>query len=153
MVFLKKNQQKFPWANLLDAIPVVNTSAEISYTEKGTALLRIPLRRPRYLIPPVTWIFPISSHRRIALDTIGTFVFKLCDGKKTIEQIIERFAWQYKLSFHEARVPVLHFLRQLTERGAIVIVGPPSEPLSTPSNLNTLSHGTQSDEVKDIYSN
>lgn len=130
MSFLKKKQEKFPWVTLLDAVPVINTSAEVSNTEKGTVLIRIPLKKTRYLVPPLTWIFPVSSHRCLALDTIGAFVFRLCDGKRTIEQIIEKFAWQYKLTFHEARVPVLHFLQQLTERGAIVIVGKSANTIS-----------------------
>lgn len=134
MAFLKKKQQKFPWVTLLDAVPMINTSAEVSNTEIGTVLIRIPFKKPRYLVPPLTWIFPVSSHRRLALDTIGTFVFRLCDGKRTIEQIIEKFAWQYKLTFHEARVPVLHFLQQLTERGAIAIVGKSANTTSLPSS-------------------
>jgi hypothetical protein len=45
----------------------------------------------------------------------------LCDGKKTVERIIEEFALMNKLSFREAQLPVTQFLTSLTSGGVLVV--------------------------------
>jgi hypothetical protein len=47
----------------------------------------------------------------------------MCDGRRTVEAIIEEFAADHKLSFREAQLSVTQFLRQLTQRGLIAVVG------------------------------
>ena len=48
----------------------------------------------------------------------------MCDGKKPVESIIEKFAAMHKLSFREAQLAVTQFLRELLQRGVVVVVGP-----------------------------
>jgi hypothetical protein len=107
----------------LRARPMRNESMTFQHRSDGTTLASIPLRRPSWLVPPVSWLVPFSSHRRVELDTVGTTVLDMCDGKRTVERIIEDFARQEKLSFREAQLPVTQFLQQLSERGMMAIVG------------------------------
>ena len=72
------------------------------------------------MVPPLSWLMPFSSHRRIELDAIGSTVLEVCDGKRTIERIIEEFARKETLTFREAQLAVTAFLRQLLERRMIV---------------------------------
>jgi len=109
--------------DFLRAKPVANRAISVIPASDGGALVKIPMRRPNWLIPPLSWIIPFSSHRQVRLDAVGLGVFNLCDGKKTVERIIEEFAKTNKLSFREGQLPVTQFLRQMTERGIIVIVG------------------------------
>jgi hypothetical protein len=44
-----------------------------------------------------------------------------------VEEIVEAFAARHRLTFHEARLSVTAFLRQLTWRGLVVIAGRPKE--------------------------
>ena len=100
---------------------------EVSPLRDGGALAKIPMRRPRWLVPPISWVLPFSSRRRIRLDAVGADVLNLCDGTNRVETVIEKFAAANKLSFREAQLPVTQFLQQLTERGLVVIVGFPNE--------------------------
>lgn len=116
--------QPHDWTGrILTARPHVNRSMRTQPRRDGGLLATIPLRRPKYLVPPLSWLLPYSRNRRVRLDRIGTAVLDLCDGQRTVEAIIEKFAVEHKLSFRESQVPVTTFLRQLTERGLVVIVG------------------------------
>jgi hypothetical protein len=58
----------------------------------------------------------------VILDRVGTRLWKMCDGKKTVEQLVDFFAAQYELSFHEARAAVSGHLKALVQRGALAMV-------------------------------
>jgi hypothetical protein len=45
----------------------------------------------------------------------------LCDGSKSIETIIDEFAEQYSLTFHESRVLITGFIKMLVQRGALAM--------------------------------
>lgn len=86
-------------------------------------LVSVPMKRPKYMIPPISWLLPYSTHRRVELDALGAEVLDLCDGKRTVETVIEAFADRHRLSFREGQLAVSEFLRQLTQRGLTAIVG------------------------------
>jgi hypothetical protein len=110
-------------ADLLDAVPVRNRAVECEREADSELVLRVPLRRRWYMDPPVGWLFPFSRYRRVALDRLGKEVWQGCDGERTTESIVEGFAARHHLSFHEARLSVMQFLKDLTQRGLVVMVG------------------------------
>lgn len=110
-------------ADFLGAVPHVNEAIETERTPDGQALVLVPIRRPRFIVPPISWIIPFSSRRRIQLDKLGAAVLELCDGRRTVERIIETFAADRKLTYREAQLPVTQFLQSLAQRGVIAIVG------------------------------
>jgi len=110
-------------SEFLLAVPHCNEAAKVTHRGSGEFLVAVPMRRPRWLVPPISWILPYSSHRRVLLDAAGAAVLKMCNGKNSVETIIEKFAAENKLSFREAQLSVTQFLRQLTQRGLVVIVG------------------------------
>ncbi len=57
------------------------------------------------------------------LEPVGASVLRMCDGKRTIEAIVEQFAASHRLSFREAQLPVTQFVRQLMHRGVVAVVG------------------------------
>ena len=107
----------------LRSVPHANTAMDLSARPNGTAMAIVPMRRPRYLVPPLSWILPFSSQRRVELDSVGVSVLEMCDGSHTVEAIMEQFAVDHKLSFRESQLAVGQFVRQLTSRGIIAIVG------------------------------
>jgi hypothetical protein len=119
----KRPKASVATGDFLQAAPVANQAISVIPASDDGALVKIPMKHPKWLIPPISWIVPFSSHRQVRLDVVGLGVFKLCDGKKTVETIIEEFAAANKLSFREAQLPVTQFLQQMTERGIVVIVG------------------------------
>jgi hypothetical protein len=123
----KTQQRSVDSGEFLRATPRTNEAMEVSPLRDGGALAKIPMRRPRWFVPPISWVLPFSSHRRIRLDAVGADVLNLCDGTNRVETVIEKFAAANKLSFREAQLPVTQFLQQLTERGLVAIVGSPNE--------------------------
>jgi len=113
-----------PAARLLAAVPLRNRTMAVERRSDGTALAAVPLRRPRWMIPPLSWFLPYSTHRRVQLDRPGTEVLDLCDGRRTVEQIVEKFAADHKLTFREAQLAIGQFLQSLTQRGLIAVACP-----------------------------
>jgi len=109
---------------LLATVPHKNAAVKLRRVRDGM-LATIPMARPRWLVPPLSWILPFSRFRQVRLDAPGTAVLDLCDGQHTVEQIIETFAGENKLSFREAQLAVVQFLRELVQRGIVALVGTP----------------------------
>lgn len=82
--------------------------------------LSVPLRQPKW----VRWVrpvFPISKEKQVELDKLGAEIFALCDGHRTVEEIIDRHKDRWHLSFFESRAMILQFLRDLMKRDLIVM--------------------------------
>ena len=109
--------------DMLAATPVHNESVERKYNDEEQIVLRVPMRKRWYMKAPLSWIFPFRTHRSVSLDKLGREVWDACDGKANTEQIIENFAKKHYLSFHEARIGVMEFLKSMTLRGLVVIRG------------------------------
>ena len=55
------------------------------------------------------------------LDELGSQVWRLCDGERSAEQIIDEFAKLYQLTFHESRAAVTQYLQELMRRGIVAM--------------------------------
>ncbi len=119
----KKAQRNESPDVVLRAVPYRNEAMEITDRPDGGLVASIPMRRPKFLVPPISWLLPYSSHRRVQLDALGAGVLRMCDGKSTVETLIERFASQHQLTFREAQISVTQFLRQMAQRGLVAIIG------------------------------
>ncbi len=109
----------------LAAVPVPNQAVSTSRSASTRQLLvTVPLRKPKLLVPPLSWILPFRQQRKIELDKLGEEVYRACDGRKSTADIVEDFARRHDLKFHEARIPVMQFLRDLMRRGVVVLQGP-----------------------------
>jgi hypothetical protein len=58
-------------------------------------------------------------HRKLQLDGLGTEVWNLLDGVRSVRRIIGIFAESHRLPQREAEIAVTQFLRQLGRRGII----------------------------------
>ena len=110
------------WAGLLRARPVRNAAVEIERAETGV-YLRIANVRPAWHRAPVSWVVPWRSHKRLALDALGAEIWRRCDGKTAVLELVHDFAKEHRVTFHEARVAVSQYLRTLIERGLIAMAG------------------------------
>ncbi len=109
------------WRDMLTARPVRNHAADVTL-DGDTLSVSVPLRRPGFLVPPLSWIVRPGAARRLVLDTLGKQVWEQCDGQRTVEQIVDAMSEAHDLTFHEARVATTNYLKQLVERGALAIV-------------------------------
>lgn len=57
--------------------------------------------------------------RKLQLDELGTAVWDMVDGERSVRQIVAEFAERHSLERKEAEVSVTHFLRMLGQRGLI----------------------------------
>lgn len=110
---------------MLAARPIPNLAATERRDGAGGLRLVVPRRRPRYLVPPLSWLVRPGATRTIVLDDLGRSVWESCDGRSNVEAVVERFAAMHGLSFHEARVSATAYLSMLLERGALAIAMSP----------------------------
>ena len=108
-----------PWMKMLLAKPVQNKAAEWEDVQGGIRIT-VPMNRPGFLFPPFSWIIKLSRERNVVLENIG-----MCDGKVTIENVVDQFSEKFHLSFHESRILVTDYISKLTKRGVVAIVLPP----------------------------
>lgn len=57
--------------------------------------------------------------KKIQLDELGTAVWDMLDGQRSVRDIVAEFADTHRLEQKEAEVSVTHFLRMLGQRGLI----------------------------------
>jgi hypothetical protein len=104
----------------LASVPLRSTSVREEETDEGYARLVAP-RRDSWWVRAMAKIFYVPDARRVTLDEIGTFVWRQCDGKHNMRDIIQALCKRYKLHRKEAEVSVVAYLRQLMKRGLLGI--------------------------------
>jgi len=57
--------------------------------------------------------------KKLQLDALGTAVWDLVDGKRSVRRIIQIFAETHRLENKEAEVSVTSFIKQLGQRGLL----------------------------------
>ena len=107
----------------LACVPLVNPAVRTERNPSGQILLHYPAMLKPF---PLRWIACLSfrqnqTHdwRRLQLDRLGTAVWELIDGARSVAQIIDLFAARYQLHPREAELSVTMFLKQLGKRGVI----------------------------------
>ncbi len=117
----KREVDVVSWRAMLEAIPRRNLAAQVELTDAGATRVSVPLRRPWWMIAPVKWVMHPTGRKTVGLDTLGAEVLELCDGSRSVEQIVVEFAARHRLTFHESRVAVTGFLKSLVQRGTLAI--------------------------------
>ena len=117
---MKSVPEKADWISMLKAVPVKNSAAEIHETASGLSV-RVFNRKNDSRFFLLRWIVPYNPYRTIQLDAIGAAIWHLCDGKRTIEELCDLFAKEYRLSFHEARSGLTDYLSKLIRSGVLAI--------------------------------
>jgi len=110
--------------DLLDVAPVRNPEARVEERDDGSLIVRIPVR-PRRI---VRWLVREAPDRPMLrsfeMDALGRQTWDLCDGKRSVRGVIEKFAEQNKLNLREAEVSILTYLETLTSRGLVLFPDP-----------------------------
>jgi len=122
-VFRKKRTSKeISRFEALNCIPVKNLQASETRGETGLVLLCYPIEIRPWI---AGWIrrFGGSSDggriKKLQLDELGTAVWDLLDGNRSVGQVIQHFTAMQRLYPKEATVAVTLFLRELGRRGLI----------------------------------
>jgi hypothetical protein len=102
--------------------PVKNVQVTEKRLETGDVLLTYPAEvRPWFagLVRRLGGPSGKTYTKKIQLDTLGTAVWEMMDGKRTVRQLIRKFAKHHQLHTREAEVAVTQFIRDLGKRGVI----------------------------------
>lgn len=123
-VFKKKASGKFQVsrAQALKSIPVKNSQISEESSESGELVIH-------YLTTMRPWISKMVRRlggteaqpqtKKLQLDQLGTEVWKLIDGNRSVRRIVKAFAESNRLQNREAEVAVTQFIRELGKRGLI----------------------------------
>ncbi len=109
-------------AEALEYTPVKSRQISEVRLETGDVIIEYPL-----IVSP--WIAAVANRlgnlqdrkqtKKLQLDAMGTSVWDLVDGKRSVRMIIQIFAKAHRLENREAEVSVTSFLRQLGQRGLL----------------------------------
>ena len=110
-------------AQALACVPVKGKHVQESRLESGEILLAFPDNKQPWFTGIIRRLGgPDDSRVRIKklqLDALGTSVWELIDGRRSVRQLIDLFAEKYRLHPKEADVSVSQFLRELGKRELI----------------------------------
>lgn len=118
--FLKIKPPEMDRQGALTLRPGRNALLTWETRETGEVVLTVPENRSVGHITRMMakWL-NAPTERKVELDEVGGFVWELCDGKNTIDAIVQKTSKQYKMNRREAEVSVTMFLQMLHERNFI----------------------------------
>ena len=123
IVFKKKSRQShMSRAAALNCRPAKSLHITESRLETGEVFLEYPLTvRP--------WLAAVAKRlgksrdvvqiKKLQLDAMGTAVWDLVDGHRSVRRIVQIFAETHRLDNKEAEVSVTSFIRELGQRGLL----------------------------------
>jgi hypothetical protein len=109
-------------AEALDRIPVKNRQISENRLETGEIVIRYPVTIRSFfsgLAKRFGGQEVQTQLKKIELDELGTSVWNLMDGNRSVRQVVKMFAEMHQLDTREAEVSVTQFLRELGRRGLI----------------------------------
>ncbi|MDD2241173.1 MAG: PqqD family protein [Kiritimatiellae bacterium] len=114
------------WTPMLAAVLLPNQAARVVRDEAdGSLTVAVPTRKPSFFRGLISWLVRVPRERLTILDPMGAAIWKSCNGKRTVEEIVEKFAAFYRLSFHESRVSVTGYISSLLQRGVLAVAVEP----------------------------
>jgi len=112
-----KKEVKLPREAIMSSKPIRNPSIE--FEEKlGEIHLQIN-RNSTFAAKLLSKIFIMPKKRVLVLDLVGSEVWKLCDGKNKVVDIIKELSKNHKISAYEAELSLMEFFKMLTKRGLL----------------------------------
>ena len=122
-VFRKKRKEnRVDRAAAFKFVPVKNTQITEERLENGEILIQYPVTMRPWIAGLVKRFSGSQEELRtkpLQLDQLGTEVWELIDGSRSVRRIIEMFAETHQLQIREAEVAVSQFIRLLGQRGLI----------------------------------
>lgn len=108
----------------LACTPVINNVIDWEILDSGLVQVEYVLLLKPFLLSVFKRFDRSSSappSRKLQLDTLGSQVWLMLDGKRTTAELIEDFARIHQISVPEAEQPITIFLRELGKRGLIAL--------------------------------
>jgi hypothetical protein len=107
----------------LDIKPVRNSALKWERNQQGVIVLSVSLRRPQSRRRKSLFSAPVQE-KKIQLDSMGSIVWELCDGKKTVRDIVRFLHEEYKMLPSEAEISLNTYFYHLAKRGFMDFIVP-----------------------------
>ncbi len=126
----KKKAPEIPRTEFLKMKPVRNPALRWEKDEQGTYTVFVPLQQQQQSKGRkgkkglLSKLAPSPTEKKIQLDKVGSIVWGLCDGERTMQDIVEHLREEYKLLPSEAEVSLNAYFNQLSKRGLVGFVLP-----------------------------
>jgi len=122
-------------SEFLKIIPVPNPKLKVEKNQKNEITLilqrnesneeklekKTERRRLKIRILPTP---PQQQCKKIHLDSVGSIVWELCDGKRTVKEVAKCLCEKYKLLPSEAEISLNLYLNDLAKRGLMSFLSP-----------------------------
>lgn len=86
-------------------------------------------RRPTGASRLLAYMVHVPQERRVVLDELGSAVWRLLDGQRTLGQIARVLGREYQLSAREAELSLQQYFKELGRRGYIGFWVPDTAPV------------------------
>lgn len=106
----------------MQVIPMKNRMVSESRLDSGEVIVTYPVTVRPWMAKVMDMLGRTPEKpmtRKLQLDTLGTAVWDLLDGRRSVQKLIEQFATRYHIQTREAEISVTQFLRELGRRGII----------------------------------
>lgn len=133
-LFRRRKKEKglqIPRGYFLKVKPVRNPVLKWEKDKKTKEIkIRVPLRPPDQAQSKakkgiLDRLFPPGPEERvISLDKVGSIVWELCDGERTIGDIVNCLVEKYKILPEEAEISLNAYFNQLSRRGLVGFIMP-----------------------------
>jgi hypothetical protein len=132
----KKKETGSPIArsDFLSVRPVRNPKLKWEKDESGKITLILQMREQpkdneekderRRRRPMFSSSTPSVRTKKIRLDTVGSIVWELCDGERTVKDIAEQLHEKYKMLPSEAEISLNTYFNELAKRGLTAFIVP-----------------------------
>ncbi len=120
---LKRGQAPLSRDQAFEARPVRNPQLKWRVNDDGYVEVVVP-RRKDVFGRTMGFLFFVPESRPVILDEVGTRVWHLCDGERTVQQIARALSEEYKLGRREVEASLTEYLRTLGKRGMVGFLVP-----------------------------
>ena len=120
---LVKSKPKIDKKEALAIVPVRHPLVKWERTGEEV-VLTIPTRNDRLARVVKRLVRNLPDTRQIALDDVGSCVWELCNGIRSIDSVVAAVARSQQLTRREAEVSVTTFLQMLAKRHLVGLMSP-----------------------------
>ena len=106
----------------LGCTPVKNRHVRESHLESGEVVVYYPVAQHPWVARLVRFLGKEAASPRdgkLQLDALGTAVWDMIDGERSLRRIVAAFAAAHQLEAREAEIAVTQFVRELGRRGLV----------------------------------
>ena len=110
----------------LACIPMRNPEAQEQQKDDGVLLTYYISIKPLFhsLVKKFTKTDGSKVKKKLQLDSLGSSVWSIIDGKKNVQEIATLFQQKHQLDKREAEAAITAFLKDLGKRGLIAMKNP-----------------------------